>query len=63
MKHRLIEVRKPGGSHSRYRYDVYGRRINKTVTDKRGHSTDFIWQGDKLLTESEVRENYQDTHN
>ncbi|NRD75045.1 RHS domain-containing protein [Shewanella sp. VB17] len=55
-QHRLIEVRKPDGSHARYRYDVYGRRINKTVTDKRGHSTstDFIWQGDKLLTESEV---------
>ncbi|WP_211252060.1 RHS repeat domain-containing protein, partial [Vibrio rhizosphaerae] len=53
-QHRLIRVEKPDGSSAEYRYDAFGRRIHKAVTDKTGQTrqTEFLWQGDKLLAES-----------
>ncbi|WP_261888061.1 RHS repeat domain-containing protein [Vibrio rhizosphaerae] len=56
-QHRLIRVEKPDGSSAEYRYDAFGRRIHKAVTDKTGQTrqTEFLWQGDKLLAESGER--------
>ncbi|SDS71970.1 RHS repeat-associated core domain-containing protein [Pseudomonas trivialis] len=47
-QHRLIAVKKPNGQTARYRYDPFGRRISKTVD---GITTEFFWQGDKLIAE------------
>lgn len=48
-QHRLIGVSLPGGSTATYKYDAYGRRIEKTVD---GHTTEFLWQGERLIAES-----------
>ncbi|MGF6330044.1 RHS repeat-associated protein [Pseudomonas sp. BS3782 TE3695] len=48
-QHRLIGVNLPGGSIASYRYDAFGRRIAKTVD---GHTTEFLWQGERLIAES-----------
>ncbi|MBI6584592.1 RHS repeat protein, partial [Pseudomonas synxantha] len=47
-QHRLISVTKPNGETASYRYDPFGRRISKTVD---GKTTEFFWQGDKLIAE------------
>ncbi|ELQ06953.1 putative Rhs protein, partial [Pseudomonas fluorescens BRIP34879] len=47
-QHRLIAVKKPNGQIAHYRYDPFGRRISKTVD---GVTTEFFWQGDKLIAE------------
>ena len=47
-QHRLISVTKPNGQTASYRYDPFGRRISKTVD---GITTEFFWQGDKLIAE------------
>ncbi len=47
-QHRLISVTKPNGETASYRYDPFGRRISKTVG---GITTEFFWQGDKLVAE------------
>ncbi|SJL84295.1 RHS repeat-associated core domain-containing protein [Vibrio palustris] len=54
VQHRLIKVTKPDGSVATYQYDAFGRRIEKSVTDKIGQTftTEFLWQGNKLLAES-----------
>ncbi|SMS01155.1 Putative deoxyribonuclease RhsC [Vibrio mangrovi] len=53
-QHRLTRVEKHDGTIAEYQYDAFGRRIQKAVTDKTGHqkTTEFLWQGDKLLAES-----------
>ena len=48
-QHRLIGVSLPGGSTAAYKYDAFGRRIEKTVD---GHTTEFLWQGERLIAES-----------
>ncbi|MGF6285211.1 RHS repeat-associated core domain-containing protein [Pseudomonas silensiensis] len=48
-QHRLIGVTLPGGSVASYQYDAFGRRIAKTVD---GHTTEFLWQGERLIAES-----------
>ncbi len=48
-QHRLIGVSLPGGSTASYKYDAFGRRIEKTVD---GHTTEFLWQGERLIAES-----------
>ncbi|MGE1176733.1 RHS repeat-associated core domain-containing protein [Pseudomonas sp. BW7P1] len=48
-QHRLIGVSLPGGSTASYQYDAFGRRIEKTVD---GHTTEFLWQGERLIAES-----------
>jgi RHS repeat-associated protein len=48
-QHRLIGVSLPGGSFATYKYDAFGRRIEKTVD---GHTTEFLWQGERLIAES-----------
>ncbi|WP_236562942.1 RHS repeat-associated core domain-containing protein [Pseudomonas koreensis] len=48
-QHRLIGVSLPGGSIATYKYDAFGRRIEKTVD---GHTTEFLWQGERLIVES-----------
>ncbi|MCU0122215.1 RHS repeat protein [Pseudomonas sp. B2M1-30] len=48
-QHRLIGVSLPGGSTATYKYDAFGRRIEKTVD---GHTTEFLWQGERLIAES-----------
>ncbi|WP_353631449.1 RHS repeat-associated core domain-containing protein [Pseudomonas canadensis] len=47
-QHRLIGIKKPNGQTASYRYDPFGRRISKTVD---GVTTEFFWQGDRLITE------------
>nr|WP_314566951.1 RHS repeat-associated core domain-containing protein [uncultured Pseudomonas sp.] len=47
-QHRLIGVTQPNGQTASYRYDPFGRRISKTVD---GKTTEFFWQGDKLIAE------------
>ncbi|HEC54316.1 MAG TPA: type IV secretion protein Rhs, partial [Gammaproteobacteria bacterium] len=47
-QHRLIGVTTPNGQSASYRYDPFGRRISKTVD---GITTEFFWQGDKLIAE------------
>ncbi|KPG98685.1 type IV secretion protein Rhs [Pseudomonas sp. RIT-PI-q] len=54
-QHRLIGVTLPNGSQATYRYDAFGRRISKSVD---GNTTEFFWQGDKLVAESS-REHYR----
>ncbi|WP_338585444.1 RHS repeat-associated core domain-containing protein [Pseudomonas sp. MAG733B] len=48
-QHRLTGLTLPDGRTASYRYDAFGRRINKTVD---GHSTQFFWQGDQLVAEA-----------
>lgn len=48
-QHRLIGVSLPSGSIATYKYDAFGRRIEKTVD---GHTTEFLWQGERLIAES-----------
>ncbi|WP_138762728.1 RNase A-like domain-containing protein [Pseudomonas lactis] len=47
-QHRLIGITQPNGQTASYRYDPFGRRISKTVD---GKTTEFFWQGDKLIAE------------
>ncbi|MFC6337602.1 type IV secretion protein Rhs [Pseudomonas sp. CCM 7891] len=47
-QHRLIGITQPDGQTARYRYDPFGRRISKTLD---GNTTEFFWQGDKLIAE------------
>ncbi|WP_455883705.1 RHS repeat-associated core domain-containing protein [Pseudomonas putida] len=47
-QHRLISLTQPNGQTASYRYDPFGRRISKTVG---GITTEFFWQGDKLIAE------------
>ncbi|MGF1770389.1 DUF6531 domain-containing protein [Enterovibrio makurazakiensis] len=60
-QHRLVQLEKPDGSKASYQYDAFGRRISKSITDKAGNtsSTEFIWQADKLLVETDNIERYQ----
>jgi len=46
---RLIGASLPGGSVASYKYDAFGRRIEKTVD---GSTTEFLWQGERLIAES-----------
>ncbi len=48
-QHRLVGVSLPGGSTASYKYDAFGRRIEKTVD---GHTTEFLWQGERLIAEN-----------
>ncbi|SDO69144.1 RHS repeat-associated core domain-containing protein [Pseudomonas arsenicoxydans] len=48
-QHRLIGASLPGGSVATYKYDAFGRRIEKTVD---GRTTEFLWQGERLIAES-----------
>ncbi|NWA69846.1 RNase A-like domain-containing protein [Pseudomonas reactans] len=50
-QHRLIGIKKPNGQTASYRYDPFGRRISKTVD---GITTEFFWQGDKLIAEHQA---------
>ncbi|WP_339507077.1 RHS repeat domain-containing protein, partial [Pseudomonas sp. EA_15y_Pfl1_P102] len=47
-QHRLISIKKTNGQTASYRYDPFGRRISKTID---GLTTEFFWQGDKLIAE------------
>ncbi|MDA0150102.1 RHS repeat-associated core domain-containing protein [Vibrio sp. LaRot3] len=51
--HRLEKISKSDGSKAHYKYDAFGRRIEKSVVDKNGveTKTEFLWFGDKLLSE------------
>ena len=43
----------PNGSVANYKYDAFGRRVEKqVVTDSGSATTEFVWQGDKLIAES-----------
>ncbi len=48
-QHRLIGVSLPDGSAASYKYDAFGRRIEKTID---GYTTEFLWQSDRLIAES-----------
>ena len=57
-QHRLIGVTTPNGQTASYRYDPFGRRLSKTVD---GLTTEFCWQGDKLIADYEgMAKIYQD---
>ncbi|MFL7026819.1 RHS repeat-associated core domain-containing protein [Enterovibrio norvegicus] len=60
VQHRLIKASLPDGSFADYKYDAFGRRIEKKVTDKLGteKTTEFVWQGDTLIAETSS-EHYQ----
>ncbi|MBK5143133.1 RHS domain-containing protein [Budviciaceae bacterium BWR-B9] len=47
-RHRLIKHVSPNGRVSTYTYDAFNRRTSKTVE---GKTTEFIWQGSKLIAE------------
>ncbi|MFK3774184.1 RHS repeat-associated core domain-containing protein [Pseudomonas sp. NPDC089406] len=47
-QHRLSEVLLPNGQVAKYRYDAFGRRIEKDVA---GALTEFFWQGERLIGE------------
>ncbi|WP_232471942.1 RHS repeat-associated core domain-containing protein [Vibrio gazogenes] len=53
-QHRLIKASLPDGAIADYRYDAFGRRTHKTVTDKAGKATttEYLWQGDNLIGET-----------
>ncbi|MBH3361508.1 RHS repeat-associated core domain-containing protein [Pseudomonas sp. URMO17WK12:I11] len=45
-QHRLSEVLLSNGQVAKYRYDAFGRRIEKDVA---GAVTEFFWQGERLI--------------
>ncbi|QXH60376.1 RHS repeat-associated core domain-containing protein [Pseudomonas azerbaijanorientalis] len=51
-QHRLIGVSPPDGKIVSYRYDAFGRRVQKTVE---GYTTQYFWQDDRLIAESGPR--------
>jgi RHS repeat-associated protein len=51
-QHRLIGVSSPDGKSVSYRYDAFGRRIQKIVD---GYTTQYFWQDDRLIAESGPR--------
>lgn len=53
-RHRLIKYTAPSGMTSRYTYDAFNRRLSKTTHD--GTLTEFIWQGNKLVAQSQDNE-------
>ncbi|WNJ97894.1 RHS repeat-associated core domain-containing protein [Vibrio ruber] len=59
-QHRLIKASLPDGTIADYKYDAFGRRTHKTVTDKAGKvtTTEYLWQGDNLIGET-TDTNYQ----
>ncbi|EOD78298.1 Rhs family protein [Grimontia indica] len=59
-QHRLTKATLPDGSFATYKYDAFGRRIEKCVTNKLGNvkTTEFIWQGDTLIAETS-KDHYQ----
>lgn len=59
-QHQLQTATLPDGTVAEYQYDVFGRRIRKTVTDKTGTKTktEYIWQGSKIVAESS-KQHYQ----
>jgi RHS repeat-associated protein len=44
-----VEQRQKGDRFIFYKYDAFGRRIEKTVDD---HTTEFLWQGERPIAES-----------
>ncbi|OCG38894.1 hypothetical protein A9G29_10125 [Gilliamella sp. Fer2-1] len=55
-RHRLIKVIKPTGLIITYTYDAFNRRTSKTVD---GKTTEFIWQGSKLIAETDNDKHWQ----
>ena len=55
-RHRLVKVIKPNLDVITYRYDAFNRRISKTVN---GKTTEFIWQGNKLIAETDNDKHWQ----
>ncbi|QXH48951.1 RHS domain-containing protein [Pseudomonas xanthosomatis] len=47
-QHRLSEALLPNGQEAKYRYDAFGRRIEKDVA---GALTEFFWQGERFIGE------------
>ncbi len=63
-QHRMTKAILPDGRQVTYKYDAFRRRIKKTVTDKSGHqkTTEFLWQGDNLIAETDNKDHYQLDH-
>lgn len=55
-RHRLIKVIKPTGIIITYTYDPFNRRTSKTVD---GKTTEFIWQGNRLIAETDNDKHWQ----
>nr|WP_237397765.1 RHS repeat-associated core domain-containing protein [Gilliamella sp. Pas-s25] len=55
-RHRLIKVIKPTGLIITYIYDAFNRRTSKTVD---GKTTEFLWQGNRLIAETDNDKHWQ----
>ncbi|MFC0228466.1 RHS repeat-associated core domain-containing protein [Serratia aquatilis] len=55
-RHRLIKRTDPHGRVTTYAYDAFNRRTRKTVD---GHITEYLWQGNKLIAETDNKSHWQ----
>lgn len=55
-RHRLIKHTSPNGRVSIYTYDAFNRRTSKTID---GKTTEFIWQGNKLIAETDNAQHWR----
>ncbi|MGF6191292.1 RHS repeat-associated core domain-containing protein [Serratia sp. 2723] len=55
-RHRLIKRTDPHGRVTTYTYDAFNRRTSKTVE---GQTTEFLWQGNKLIAETDNQQHWQ----
>ncbi|MDO6528272.1 RHS repeat domain-containing protein, partial [Motilimonas sp. 1_MG-2023] len=60
-QHRLIKAKMANGTTAHYQYDAFGRRFEKSVTDQTQQTTatEFIWQADRLIAETDNQQHYQ----
>ncbi|ERK05191.1 Rhs-family protein [Serratia fonticola AU-P3(3)] len=55
-RHRLIKRTDPHGQVTTYTYDAFNRRTSKTVE---GRTTEYLWQGNKLIAETDNQQHWQ----
>lgn len=55
-RHRLIKRTDPHGQVTTYTYDAFNRRTSKTVE---GQTTEYLWQGNKLIAETDNQQHWQ----
>ncbi|MGM0511772.1 MAG: RHS repeat domain-containing protein [Pseudomonadota bacterium] len=55
-RHRLIKRTDPHGQVTTYTYDAFNRRTSKT---EEGRTTEYLWQGNKLIAETDNQQHWQ----
>ncbi|OKP23020.1 RHS repeat domain-containing protein [Serratia fonticola] len=55
-RHRLIKRTDPHGQVTTYTYNAFNRRTSKTVE---GQTTEYLWQGNKLIAETDNQQHWQ----